>query len=601
MKSKKFTAKLIRYNLILFSSIMLVALGAFYFWVMRDTQHRSIEDFETLTEKAASQFDNLIYNMDKTALQIAANPNVVDWFGKIPREAGKNYFESNPLIESDVVQLLNSFNFKKDGNTRICLYNNYGDFVYSATTMTTVEGINQFFTSGSFWEVVEHFSGNNVFSMFRKPGADVLNTSELPSSDYFSIIREIKDYFSGTRKNGYVEIQQSVKRIDSIFEHLGESCYAAIYDKDGTVIYTTPGAKDHKNILSVIQNTVPEAYPIGASVEDNIYYSHFRMEEAPLDVMFFKEARSVNAILNNFMLFLVLVFAAVSLVALVSERKLITYLSMPLAELSRSVQNVNIDNLHLDLEDASDSDELQALNKVFNQVLDHLETAISQKVLSQTNELKSYVFALQAQMNPHFIYNTLAIINMEAEIDGNEKTVQICQALSKMLKYSTVQGNGMATLAEEMDHAKNYLELMQRRYEESFEFQMEADPSLDDLQVSKLLIQPICENCFKHAFGNIEDVRRILVRSYRDGDKWLVRVEDNGCGFSPAFMQQFQKFKGELSLKTMEDRMHALTLGGLCMENTCMRLYLLYGENYVFELSNTGHGAAVTLGGKLPC
>lgn len=601
MKSKKFTAKMIRYNLILFSSILLVALVAFYFWVMRDTQRRAVEDFETLTEKAASQFDNLIYNMDKTALQIAANPNVVDWFGRIPREAGENYFEANPLVESDVVQLLNSFNFKKDGNSRICLYNNFGDFVYSATVMTTVEGIKQFFTSGSFWEVVEHFSGNNVFSMFRKPGPDVLNTSNLPSSDYFSIIREIKDYYTGTRKNGYVEIQQSVKRVDEIFEHLGESCYAAIYDQDGSIIYTTPGLKTHEEMLLVIQSILPEDYPIGASVDKGIYYSHFQMEEAPLDVMFFKEVRTVNATLNNFMLFLVLLFVAVSLVAVVSERMLITHLSMPLAELSRSVQNVNIDNLHLDLEDASDSDELQALNKVFNQVLHHLETAISQKVLSQTNELKSHVFALQAQMNPHFIYNTLAIINMEAEIDGNENTVQICQALSKMLKYSTTRGNGMATLAEELDHAKNYLELMQRRYEESFEFHIDADASLGNVQVSRLLIQPICENCFKHAFGNIEDVRRILVRSYRQGDRWLVRVEDNGCGFDPGFIEQFRKYKEKLSLETMEDRMDSLTLGGLCIENTCMRLYLLYGEDYVFELSNTDDGAVVTLGGKLSC
>lgn len=601
MKKSTFTAKLMGYNLILFVSILLVAVLTFYFWVVRDTEARAKEDFETLAEKTASQFDNLVYNMDRTALQIAANPNIVSWFGKIPKEGQDNYFISNPLLAADVVQLLNSYNFKKDGNTRICLYNDFGDFVYSATTMTTTEGVEGFFDSEDFRAVQQHFQGNNVFSMLRSPGKDILNTSELPSPDYFSVIRQIKDYFSGTQKNGYVEVQQSVEKMDEIFSHLGSNCYAVVCDAQGRIIYRSPSLDGQTEAERFLQNCSPADFPLGASVQDGDFVARYQTEEAPLDILFYKQADPITAPMNQFVWFLVVVFFTACGVTVFSERLLINRLSRPLVELNRSVQNVNIDNLRLELDNADASDELQSLNQAFNAMLQHLKVAIDQRVLSQTNELKAHLFALQSQMNPHFLYNTLAIINMEAEMDGNEKTVMICQALAQMLKYSSSMGDGMATLEEELRHANNYMELMKQRYEDGFVYTIEQDDSLRELKVSKLMIQPLCENCFKHAFGEIEDVRRITVRTFRTANQWRVTVEDNGCGVTEEVVREFQEFKKSLSLETMQQQLHAAALGGLSLTNTCMRLYLVYGKDFVFTMQNTGHGTLVTLGGNLPC
>lgn len=601
MKKRTFTTKLIGYNLILFVSILLVAVLTFYFWVVRDTETRAQEDFGTLTEKTASQFDNLVYNMDKTALQIAANPNIVSWFGKIPKEGQDNYFISNPLLSADVVQLLNSYNFKKDGNTRICLYNDFGDFVYSATTMTTTEGVKDFFDSEDFRAVQQHFSGNNVFSMLRRPGKDILNTSDLPSPDYFSVIRQIKDYFSGTQKNGYVEVQQSVKKMDEIFAHLGSDCYAVVFDGQGRIIYRSPSLEGQAEAEQFLKACNPADFPLGTSVQDGDYVARYQTEEAPLDILFYKQADRITAPMNQFVLFLVVVFVTACAVTVFSERLLINHMSRPLVELNRSVQNVNIDNLRLELDNVEASDELQTLNQAFNAMLQHLKVAIDQRVLSQTNELKAHLFALQSQMNPHFLYNTLAIINMEAEMDGNEKTVMICQTLAQMLKYSASMGDGMATLENELRHASNYLELMKQRYEEGFEYTVEQDDSLRELKVSKLMIQPLCENCFKHAFGEIENVRRITVRTFRTENQWRVTVEDNGCGVADDVIRELEKFKASLSLETMQQQLHTAALGGLSLTNICMRLYLIYGENFVFTMQNTGHGTLVTLGGNLPC
>ena len=562
MKKRKFTTRLIIYNLLLFFVILLAVVGVFYFWVVRDSRRRARDDFAAMAQRTAGQFDNLAYNMDKMALQIAANPNIVAWFGAIPADTGGRYFIENPLTANRIVQLLNSYNFKRDGNTRICLYNDNGDFVYSARVMTTLGGIQSFVNGPEFAAIQAYFSGETAFSMLREPGGDILNSSDLPSPDCFSIVRPIKDYYYNTQKNGYVEVQQSVERMDEIFGSLGTACYAAVYSADGRMLYQSPALREQEKPARAMEQLDPGGYPLGVSQVKSNYVARYQPQDASLDILFYMETGAVLAPLNSFLVLLVAVLCIVFAVAVFSERALVTHLSRPLTALSRSVQDISIDNPHLELTDTAKSDELEALDTAFNRVLRHLERAIQQRVLSQTNELKAHLFALQSQMNPHFLYNTLAIINMEAEINHNEKTVQICQALSKMLKYSASMNHGMATLQEEMDHAGNYLALMKQRYEDGFRYSIRMEPALAGQPVCKLMVQPICENCFKHAFSQLEEVWRIDLRAFSQNGSWFVTVEDNGCGVSGEFLQKFRRFKETLSLESMQDQLHSTTLAG---------------------------------------
>lgn len=611
---RKFTSKLLIYNLILFCAVMLFVTTVFYFRVWRDTDKRAQRDFRALAEKTTSQFDQLVYNMDKTALQIAANPNIVSCFGRIPKSGEKNHFVDHPLLAGEVVRLLNSYNFKKDGNSRICLYNDYNDFVYSATTMTTTEGVENFFDTAEYRNVKALFAREGVFSLLRPPGEDILNSSDLPSPPYFAVVRQIKDYYSGTQKNGYVEVQQSVERLDAVFRDLGDDCYAAVYMEDPPygmpgeegqklrLIYKSPSlevaeAEDEK-VRGFFADAEAGELPDGTSKNEAGFAAKYFTKELRLTVVFMKENTAVTAPLNDFLLLLILMFVVLLAVVFLSEKKLIAHLTRPLLELQHSVRNLGIDNLKLEVKKDEDSDELRDLNNVFNAVLGRLDTEIEERIVSQTNELKAHLFALQSQMNPHFIYNTLAIISMEAELAGNEKTVQICRALAQMMKYTSSMGDGMATLGDELRHAENYLSLMKQRYEEEFEYTISADEAAEKQEVSKLLIQPICENSFKHGFKQKEGIKRIQVRAEADAGSWRVCVEDNGSGFPDEVIARFENFKKNLSLDTLRDTLETAEPGGLTLENTCLRLYLTYGERFVFRIENTGEGTGVVLGGE---
>ncbi|MEG0764349.1 MAG: sensor histidine kinase, partial [Oscillospiraceae bacterium] len=210
MKKAKFQTKLIFYNVLIFLIITVLVMGLFYYYLVNNISKRMIADFEALANKSAGQMNTLIYNMDKTALQIAANPTVVNYFNAIPKDKDTNYFINEPLVSNEIIKLLNSYNFKKDGNSRVCLYNDSNDFVYSATTMTTSTAVADFFNTDTFKQTQKYFENNNAYSLFKAPKSDILNDSLLPSPSYIAIVREIKDYFTGIRKNGYVEVQQDV-------------------------------------------------------------------------------------------------------------------------------------------------------------------------------------------------------------------------------------------------------------------------------------------------------------------------------------------------------------------------------------------------------
>lgn len=601
MRRLKFQTKLILCNMLTILLVTACVMGVFFWYLVGNVSSRAADGFETLSARTAAQYDALIYNMDRTALQIAANPNVVATFSGIRPDGSANYFIREPLDDSRMVKLLISYNFKRDGNTRICLYNDDSDFVYTATTMTTGSAIQSFFDSGTFREIQDYFRGGDVYSLYLPPRQDILNDSGLPSPGYFSIIREIKDYSSGSQKCGYVEVQQSVQRMDAIFSDADDPFYAAVLGRDGAVHYQSPSltACGDEGVLRTVDLARGGGIPTGFHTGGGQYTGLYPLREAGLDVLFIRQSGDVIAPLIQFGVILLAAYAIILATALVIENLLVRKLSRPLAELNKSIRNVSIDNLRLELDAGEKDDELQRLNMAFNQMLSHLRLAIDRQISSRTNELKSHLFALQSQMNPHFIYNILAIISMEASADGNGKIERICSRLSRMLSFSASMGNGFCPLEKELLHADNYLVLMQERYEVLFEYDIACEESVRGAQVPKLLVQPICENCFKHAFKHMEPVWRIHVEAYAEEGRWFVRITDNGPGFSEGFLREYEALCAGITMDNVSEKLGEIGIGGLCIPNILMRLKICYGDGGVCRIRNTAQGAEVTLGGGI--
>ena len=159
-------------------------------------------------------------------------------------------------------------------------------------------------------------------------------------------------------------------------------------------------------------------------------------------------------------------------------------------------------------------------------------------------------------------------------------------------------GDGFSTIKEECENAKKYMLLMKVRYEELFEYEIKTEEAAEGIRVPKLIIQQICENCFRHGFKKVEPIWKIFIHAWVHEKKWYILIRDNGGGFPDEFLDEFHQFTQKLDKEEVKDILNSISIGGLCIPNIYTRMKITYGKDFIFELHNEDKGACVLLGGR---
>lgn len=203
---------------------------------------------------------------------------------------------------------------------------------------------------------------------------------------------------------------------------------------------------------------------------------------------------------------------------------------------------------------------------------------------------------LQAQVNPHFIYNVLNVISSRGSMNDDEVICDICDDLAGMLRYSTDTKQKYATLRQEITYLELYFSLLKYRYRHKLEYEIELESEIEEQKLPKLVIQQLVENSISHGFRNSSKVMKISVRGYQENGYWYICVQDNGEGFSKKVMEDLEKKFRQLRMDLADDeRSVKMQIGGMGLLNTYARLYLLNGENMEFHICNRKEGGAETI------
>lgn len=209
------------------------------------------------------------------------------------------------------------------------------------------------------------------------------------------------------------------------------------------------------------------------------------------------------------------------------------------------------------------TDELGVLGRSFNDMTAQIRrsiTALEEKnaLLVETQEQKrtAEMRVLQAQINPHFLYNTLDSIYWYSLSDRQKDIGNVVQRLAKMLRIALSKGSEYIPVERELQHVANYLEIESTIYQGRFTYEVEADPAVMSCTVLKILLQPLAENSITHGFANMERGGHIRVRVGQDADDLVLSVTDNGCGFpqeerTDAHTSEYSGF----ALKNLESRL----------------------------------------------
>ena len=176
-------------------------------------------------------------------------------------------------------------------------------------------------------------------------------------------------------------------------------------------------------------------------------------------------------------------------------------------------------------------DEIDQLEAAFDSLVGRLNTSMHNELSAQEMRLQAHFQALQAQINPHFMYNTLNMIAAKSLSAGNLDVTNMCGMFADMLRYSTDINQKNATLEQELTHVGNYLELLKARYGERFEYEIRRADGVADMLLPRVSLQPLVENCVQHGYKQKTGVMKIEILCEQKGGSLVITVRDNGDGF----------------------------------------------------------------------
>jgi len=261
---------------------------------------------------------------------------------------------------------------------------------------------------------------------------------------------------------------------------------------------------------------------------------------------------------------LILVFASFTSIFLS------TVIARPIKKLMRNITLVEkglFDNLPV----IDSNDEIGELSRRFNRMSSELKQLVSRIQKEEKEKAMAEIRALQSQINPHFLYNTLGSVKWIASMQKADKIVEMTEALISILRYTAKLESSMVTLREEIDNIRNYIIIQNVRYYNRIQLQIQVDDSLLGSRMPKLILQPIVENAIFHGFAELEDEGIITVRAHRYDEGIQIEISDNGAGIDPATAEWLNR-----ELRSAEN----IQTSGIGLPNVQRRIQLHYGDRY---------------------
>ena len=260
--------------------------------------------------------------------------------------------------------------------------------------------------------------------------------------------------------------------------------------------------------------------------------------------------------------FIVIISLCIMALCLLFATLIAREISRPVRRLTEAAENIAAGDFSAAVP-LTGTDELGVLGRAFNDMTAQIRrsiTALEEKnaLLVETQEQKraAEMRVLQAQINPHFLYNTLDSIYWYSLSDRQRDIGNVVQHLAKMLRIALSKGSEYIPVERELQHVANYLEIESTIYQGRFTYEVEADPAVMSCTVLKILLQPLAENSITHGFANMERGGHIRVQVGQDADDLVLSVTDNGCGFpqeerTDAHTSEYSGF----ALKNLESRL----------------------------------------------
>ena len=411
--------------------------------------------------------------------------------------------------------------------------------------------------------------------------------------EVISLSREVQSYENGTFR-GVILINLNMSKITEIcnsFQEKQENFICIINDK-GELVYEQQNGRERfafdekenrQELNTALGKTKESCFRLNYRGEKYLV-TRTDMKTTGWTLVSMVPYKSVMAETMAISGVMILAVAITLIVTLLLLNRILTGVVKPLKKLEKYMVQVNPDNMDQRMEILTD-DEIGHLSMKFNQMMDRIRNLKEQVIEEQEDKRKYELQALQAQINPHFLYNTLDSIIWMAETNDSN-IVAMTEALAKLFRISLNKGNEEISLERELEHVKNYLIIQSMRYADKFTYEISAEPGVERCRTIKLILQPIVENCIYHGIKKKRGTGKITIRAYRREQNLIIEVSDDGCGMPE-----------EICRKILSDEIESENISGsgIGVKNVNERIQLRFGKKYGLSYSSEeGIGTTVT-------
>lgn len=414
-----------------------------------------------------------------------------------------------------------------------------------------------------------------------------------------SLSRAVELTENGQVGQGVLLLDINFSGIEQIFNNAGygDSGYAYLVGEDGEMIY-------HPRQQLVYSDLFEEDSLAYVGEEDGNYIGKVSGQDSVITVKTvgytgWKIVRVAPVgIYSDDVLFIQLAgligVVCLAILIILVNQSVSSQIARPVEQLQKSVEK--LENGDLDAEIAiGGSYEIQRLGRTVQSMAQEMKKLMADVVKEQESKHKSELDALQHQINPHFLYNTLSSIVWMIEKGRAEESVNMIGALSRLFRISLSKGRTIIRVGDELEHAKSYLTIQKVRYKNKFTVTFDTDPEVLELSTVKLIIQPLLENAIYHGMEFMDGDGEITVCSQiRDGQLYIA-VQDNGDGMPPDLCAKLLDPNAKVTQGKSGSRG-----SGLGMRNVHERIRLAFGAEYGLSIrSKLGWGTVVEA--HLPC
>ena len=458
----------------------------------------------------------------------------------------------------------------KENLRSIALYNDYGSLITAEPVAAQKEDPDV--TSQEWYlkamEEMEnmHFSTPHIQNLF----------NDTAQSYYWviSLSRVVELTNQGIPQSGVLLVDMDFSSISRMMKQINEvnnGQYYYLCDSNGDIVY-------HPRQIQISDGIYDENNKRDSAYKDGIYDEVFNGEnrKVVVNTISYTGWKLIGVIpystfnhgMVNIRYFVAILILLMTMMLVVINRVVSLRISSPILKLNYSVREYEAGKkpeIYI-----GGSQEIRHLGYSIQKSYEQIDDLMKKIVLEQTERRKSELDALQSQIHPHFLYNTLESITWMIEGEKNDEAVFMISQLARLFRISLSKGRTVISIKDELQHAQSYMNIQKIRYKNSFSVTFDIDEEVYSYCTVKLILQPLLENAINYGVGGMEDSGEIVVTGRKQEDKIILAVCDNGLGMS----------EEEVALVlTDSNRIHKHG-SGVGLVNVNSRIQILFGKEY---------------------